>query len=101
MYKIVLTCMFFAIGISSAHAEVLSVRDALVIGLAENYDLQIANLDVERAEAGISGEEALKIYANLQKLWEKANAGASGGGRAGIVPRGTGLGIGGSGGSSR
>lgn len=40
-----------------AHADTLSLRQALVLGLTENYDLQIAELDVERAQAGVTSEE--------------------------------------------
>ena len=38
-------------------AESLSLREALVLGLAQNYDLQIASLNVERSDAGVTGEE--------------------------------------------
>ena len=40
-----------------AAAGTLTLREALVLGLAENYDLRIADLDVERAQAGVTGEE--------------------------------------------
>ncbi len=43
--------------VSTSHAEPLSLRQALVFGIAENYDLRIARLDVERAEAGVLGEK--------------------------------------------
>jgi len=37
--------------------ETLSLQQALVLGVANNYDLRIARLDVERAAAGVTGEE--------------------------------------------
>jgi outer membrane protein TolC len=43
--------------VSSAQAETLSLRQALVLGMAHNFDLQIAGLDVERADAGVLGEK--------------------------------------------
>ena len=42
---------------STAQAETLSLRQALVLGIEHNFDLQIASLDVERADAGVLGEE--------------------------------------------
>lgn len=40
-----------------APAQELSLRQALVLGLTSNYDLRIASLEVERAAAGVTGEE--------------------------------------------
>ncbi len=57
MHKMLLTFMLFAWGLSIAQAETLSLREALIHGLSESFDLEIANLDVERARAGIVGEE--------------------------------------------
>ena len=42
---------------SFAEAETLSLQKALALGLQYNFDLQISRLDVERADAGIMGEE--------------------------------------------
>lgn len=41
----------------SAQAETLSLQQALVLGIAHNFDLRIASLDVVRADAGVMGEE--------------------------------------------
>ncbi len=60
-YRVILMFALFlqsALLVKPAMAEVLTLRQALVLGLAHNFDLQIANLDVERSEAGILGEEA-------------------------------------------
>ncbi len=46
------SCLVF-----SAQAETLSLRQALVLGMEHNFDLRISSLDVERADAGILGEE--------------------------------------------
>ncbi len=42
---------------SIVQAETLSLRQALVLGMDHNFDLQIASLDVARAEAGIMSEQ--------------------------------------------
>lgn len=42
---------------STASAETLSLRQALTLGLAENYDLQIVGLEVERAQAATLGQQ--------------------------------------------
>ena len=41
----------------SVQAENLSLQQALVLGMQHNFDLRIASLDVERADAGVLGEE--------------------------------------------
>jgi len=38
-------------------AETLSLREALVLGMSHNFDLQVASLDVERAAAGVTSEQ--------------------------------------------
>ena len=43
---------------TSAAAEPLAVRDALVIGLEHNYDLKVAELDVAQAEAGVMAQQS-------------------------------------------
>jgi outer membrane protein TolC len=57
MYKTLFSMLLLACTLTSAQAETLSLREALIHGLNENYDLEIANLEVERAAAGIVGEE--------------------------------------------
>jgi outer membrane protein TolC len=42
---------------STAQAGALTLQQALLLGMAHNFDLQIASLDVERAEAAVGGEE--------------------------------------------
>lgn len=43
--------------VASSPAEILNLRQALVLGMEHNFDLRIADLDVARAAAGILGEE--------------------------------------------
>jgi len=58
MRYLLLTAMLWACWqASSAQAETLSLRQALVLGMEHNFDLQIARLDVDRADAGVLGEE--------------------------------------------
>lgn len=42
---------------SAAQAETFSLQQALVLGLEHNFDLKISSLDMERADAGIMGEQ--------------------------------------------
>ena len=42
---------------SYAQTETLSLQQALVLGMQNNFDLRISSLDVERADAGIMDEE--------------------------------------------
>jgi outer membrane protein TolC len=42
---------------SVVHAETLSLQQALVLGMENNFDLRIVSLDVERAAAGVLGEQ--------------------------------------------
>jgi outer membrane protein TolC len=59
MKKSILFILLYCAWLTSAvHAETLSLRDALALGLAENYDLQIIGLDVERAQAATLGQNA-------------------------------------------
>ncbi len=57
MHKTLITILLIIGCVNIAQAETLSLREVMVFGLANNYDLQIAELDVERADAGITGEE--------------------------------------------
>ena len=43
--------------IPPAKAETLGLRQALVLGMEHNFDLRISSLDVERADAGVLGED--------------------------------------------
>lgn len=43
--------------ISIVQAETLSLHQALTLGMQQNFDMRIASLDVERAEAGVLGEQ--------------------------------------------
>lgn len=56
-YPFFITLLLITILAAPAAAEMLTVRDALLLGMSENYDLKIASLDVERAEAGVTGEQ--------------------------------------------
>ena len=38
-------------------AETLSLHQALTLGMEHNFDLQVASLDLERADAGVLGEQ--------------------------------------------
>ena len=58
MRKIVIALILLAFSTTSfAETETLSLQQALALGLQYNFDLQISRLDVERADAGIMGEE--------------------------------------------
>jgi outer membrane protein TolC len=58
MRKIVIALILLGFSTTSfAGTETLSLQQALAMGLKYNFDLQIARLDVERADAGIMGEE--------------------------------------------
>lgn len=58
MQQIIICLLLPACALASfAHAETLSLQQALALGLRYNYDLQISRLDVERADAGIMSEE--------------------------------------------
>jgi outer membrane protein TolC len=58
MQQIIIGLLLPACALASfAHAETLSLQQALALGLRYNYDLQISRLDVERADAGIMSEE--------------------------------------------
>jgi len=58
MRKIVIALILLTFStMSFAEAETLSLQQALALGLQYNFDLQISRLDVERADAGIMGEE--------------------------------------------
>jgi len=56
-YPFLVTLLLVIFLATPVAAETLTLRDALVLGLAENYDLRIASLAVERASAGVIGEE--------------------------------------------
>ncbi|MDH3961246.1 MAG: hypothetical protein OET55_08245, partial [Desulfuromonadales bacterium] len=58
MRKIVIALILLAFSTTSfAETETLSLQQALALGLQYNFDLQISRLNVERADAGIMGEE--------------------------------------------
>ena len=49
-----------------AQTATLSLQQALVLGMQYNFDLRISSLDVERADAGIMGEEGrFDVFAEL------------------------------------
>lgn len=58
MRKIVIALILLAFSTTSfAETETLSLQQALALGLQYNFDLQVSRLNVERADAGIMGEE--------------------------------------------
>lgn len=58
MRRIIMTLALLAFSTTSfAAPETLSLKQALALGLQHNFDLQVSQLDVERADAGIMGEE--------------------------------------------
>jgi len=67
MRKIVIALFLLAFStMSFAETEILSLQQALALGLQYNFDLQISRLDVERADAGIMGEEGrFDVFAEL------------------------------------
>ena len=58
MRQIIIGFLLLAFSSASfAQTETLSLQQAMALGLQYNFDLQISRLDVERADAGIMGEE--------------------------------------------
>lgn len=58
MRKSVIALILLAFSTTSfAETETLSLQQALALGLQYNFDLQVSRLNVERADAGIMGEE--------------------------------------------
>ncbi len=58
MRQIIIGLILLAFSSASfAQTETLSLQQALVLGMQNNFDLRISSLDVERADAGIMDEE--------------------------------------------
>jgi len=57
----VIGLLVFCLAAPGLAADTLTLQQALVLGVANNYDLRIARLDVERAAAGVTGSNLKQI----------------------------------------